>query len=144
MLDISFSELLLCFIVALVVLGPERLPGIARGVGRWTGKARSYVRNLTAELERESHIAEFKQQVTDAKRILEDESKSMQQSLEKTASAVENESRAMAAEVKQVADAAAAPAEPSSSTTESAGTPPVAPALMPDAAAPAEATRPHV
>jgi len=144
MLDISFSELLLCFIVALVVLGPERLPGIARGVGRWTGKARSYVRNLTAELERESHIAEFKQQVTDAKRILEDESKSMQQSLEKTASAVENESRAMAAEVKQVADAAAAPAEPSSSTTESAGTPPVAPALMPDAAAPAEAPRPHV
>ena len=51
MLDFSFSELLLCFVVALVVLGPERMPALARTVGRWTGKARVYMRNLTAELE---------------------------------------------------------------------------------------------
>jgi sec-independent protein translocase protein TatB len=74
MFDFSFSELLLCFVVALVVLGPERLPGIARGLGRWTGQAKAYMRNLSAELERESQVAEIKKQVTDAHRILKEES----------------------------------------------------------------------
>ncbi|MCK9384222.1 MAG: Sec-independent protein translocase protein TatB [Nevskia sp.] len=101
MLDIGFSELLLCFIVALIVLGPERLPAAARGIGRWTGKARSYMRNLTAELERESHVAEFKQQVSDAKRILDDESSEMKKSFDQTASQIETETRAVAAEVQQ-------------------------------------------
>lgn len=101
MLDIGFSELLLCFIVALIVLGPERLPAAARGIGRWTGKARSYMRNLTAELERESHVAEFKQQVSDAKRILDDESAEMKKSFDQTTSQIENETRAVAAEVQQ-------------------------------------------
>jgi sec-independent protein translocase protein TatB len=52
--DVGFSELVLCFFVALVVLGPQKLPPLARALGRWTGRARSYVRNLTAELERET------------------------------------------------------------------------------------------
>ncbi|GAC1625815.1 MAG: hypothetical protein NVS9B10_13180 [Nevskia sp.] len=85
MLDISFSELLLCFVVALVVLGPERLPGLARGIGRWTGKARSYMRNLSAELDRESSVAEFRQQIGDAKRILNEESTAMKQSFDEVA-----------------------------------------------------------
>lgn len=88
MLDISFSELLLCFVVALVVLGPERLPGIARGLGRWTGQARAYMRNLTAELERESQVAELKQQIGDAKRTFSEESASLQQSFRDTADEV--------------------------------------------------------
>lgn len=54
MFDVGFSELVLCFVVALVVLGPEKLPAVARTVGRWTGRARAYVRNLSAELERET------------------------------------------------------------------------------------------
>jgi sec-independent protein translocase protein TatB len=52
--DVGFSELVLCFVVALIVLGPQKLPAVARTLGRWTGRARSYVRNLSAELERES------------------------------------------------------------------------------------------
>ncbi|MBI3171399.1 MAG: twin-arginine translocase subunit TatB, partial [Hydrocarboniphaga effusa] len=47
MFEIGFSELLLCFVVALVVLGPQKLPVVARTLGRWTGRARMYVRNLT-------------------------------------------------------------------------------------------------
>jgi sec-independent protein translocase protein TatB len=76
MFDFSFSEILLCFIVALVVLGPERMPGVARTVGRWTGKARVYMRNLSAELERESQVAELKKQIEDAQRILREQSQS--------------------------------------------------------------------
>jgi sec-independent protein translocase protein TatB len=54
MFDVGFSELVLCFVVALVVLGPQKLPAVARALGRWTARARGYVRNLSAELERES------------------------------------------------------------------------------------------
>lgn len=78
MLDFSFSELLLCFVVALVVLGPERMPALARTVGRWTGKARVYMRNLTAELERETQVAELKKQIEDAQRVLREQSQSLQ------------------------------------------------------------------
>ncbi|WP_295682178.1 Sec-independent protein translocase protein TatB [uncultured Nevskia sp.] len=77
MLDISFSELLLCFLVALVVLGPEKLPRVARGIGRWTGQAKAYMRNLSAELDRESHASELKQQMADARRIFDEESTAM-------------------------------------------------------------------
>ncbi len=73
MLDISFSELAVCFLVALVVLGPERLPGVARALGRWTGKARTYMRNFTAELERETQVSELKQQLDDAQRVLKEQ-----------------------------------------------------------------------
>ena len=68
MFDIGFGELFLCFVVALVVLGPERLPKVARTVGRWTGQARGYMRNLSTELERENHAAEIKKRLEEANR----------------------------------------------------------------------------
>lgn len=77
MLDFSFSELLMCFLVALVVLGPEKLPRVARGIGRWTGQARAYMRNLSAELDRESHNSELRKQMDDARRIFDEESSAM-------------------------------------------------------------------
>ena len=40
MFDVGFAELLLCFVVALVVLGPQKLPELARTLGRWTARAR--------------------------------------------------------------------------------------------------------
>lgn len=98
MFDFSFSELLLCFIVALVVLGPERLPGVARGIGRWTGRARAYMRELSAELDRESSVAELRQQIGDARRILNEESGAMKRSFEDTAA----EGRAIVSEARQM------------------------------------------
>lgn len=73
MFDIGFSELVLCFVVALIVLGPERLPAVARSLGRWTGTARSYLRNLSAELEKESHAAELKKELLEARKAFEQE-----------------------------------------------------------------------
>jgi sec-independent protein translocase protein TatB len=68
--DVGFGELLLCFIVALVVLGPQKLPAVARSLGRWTARARSYVRNLSAELERETGGAGLKRDLDEAARAL--------------------------------------------------------------------------
>jgi sec-independent protein translocase protein TatB len=65
MLDFGFSEILLTSAIALVVLGPERLPKVARQVGNWVGRARVMARQLTEQLEREvTAEALLKQQST--------------------------------------------------------------------------------
>lgn len=65
MLDFGFSEILLTSAIALVVLGPERLPKVARQVGNWVGRARVMARQLTEQLEREVNAeALLKQQAT--------------------------------------------------------------------------------
>ena len=53
MFDIGFWELLLIAVLGLVVLGPERLPQVARTLGLWVGKSRHYMRQLSVELDRE-------------------------------------------------------------------------------------------
>lgn len=83
MFDISFPEILLCLIVALVVLGPERLPVVVRTLGRWTGMAKTYMRNLSAELERETQMSELRKQLDDAKRALNEHVSSGEQATRK-------------------------------------------------------------
>jgi sec-independent protein translocase protein TatB len=53
MLDVGFSEILLTSAIALIVLGPEKLPKVARQVGNWMGRARAMARQLSEQLERE-------------------------------------------------------------------------------------------
>ena len=86
MCDIGFSELLLCFIVALVVLGPEKLPKVARTVGRWSGQAKGYLRNLTSELDRESKLAELRQELESAKRLMTEQTQAAKEGVEKLVS----------------------------------------------------------
>jgi sec-independent protein translocase protein TatB len=59
MLDFGFSEILLTSAIALVVLGPERLPKVARQVGNWVGRARLMARQLSEQLEREISAEEL-------------------------------------------------------------------------------------
>ena len=86
MFDIGFSELLLCFIVALVVLGPEKLPKVARTVGRWSGQAKGYLRTLTSELDRESKLAELRQELESAKRLMTEQTQAAKEGVEKLVS----------------------------------------------------------
>ncbi len=64
MLDFGFSEILLTSAIALVVLGPERLPRVARKVGNWMGRARLMARQLSEQLEREVNAEELLREST--------------------------------------------------------------------------------
>lgn len=60
MFDVGFWEILLILILALVVIGPERLPGAARKAGYFVGKARRYIEGVRSEVESELDVNEFK------------------------------------------------------------------------------------
>ena len=60
MFEVGFSELLLIFALALIVLGPEKLPKLAQQVGRWVGRARAMARQFREQLEEEATSLERK------------------------------------------------------------------------------------
>jgi sec-independent protein translocase protein TatB len=72
MFDIGFSELLIVAIVALVVLGPERLPKATRFAGLWVRRARAQWHSVKDELERELAAEELKRGFQDAKDAISD------------------------------------------------------------------------
>lgn len=65
MFDIGFSELLLFGVIALIVLGPEKLPQAARTAGQWYAKLRRTVTTLQSEIEAELDLAETRKQMQD-------------------------------------------------------------------------------
>ena len=58
MFDVGFWELAVIFVVGLLVLGPERLPGVARQLGSWAGKARRMARVLTTQIQDEMNTVD--------------------------------------------------------------------------------------
>jgi sec-independent protein translocase protein TatB len=74
MFDIGFSEMVVLAVVALVVLGPERLPKVSRTAGQWMGKMRRYVDDVKSDINRQMELSELrnlKTQVTDAAREIQ-------------------------------------------------------------------------
>lgn len=60
MFDIGFSELMVIAVVALVVIGPERLPRVARTVGHLMGRLQRYVNDVKADINREMELEELR------------------------------------------------------------------------------------
>ena len=71
MFDIGFSELMLISVVALLVLGPERLPGAARTVGSFVRKARQSWDSVRTEFERQLALEDVKRSVREVRESLE-------------------------------------------------------------------------
>ena len=65
MFDIGFQEIVVIGVIALLVIGPERLPGAARTVGLYVGRIRRYVSHVRADIEREINAEELRQIVRD-------------------------------------------------------------------------------
>ena len=87
MFDVGFWEIALIMILALVVLGPERLPKAARTVGYWLGKGRRYIEGVKSQVEQEFDTGELK-------RILHNQEiqiKELQGKLQESASHIDHE-----------------------------------------------------
>ena len=85
MFDVGFSELVLIGIVALVVIGPERLPKVARMAGHLLGRMQRYVNDVKADINREIQLDELKKlraDVQDTARDLEMNIRSEMQTVE--------------------------------------------------------------
>jgi len=63
MFDIGFWELGVIMIVGLVVIGPDKLPGIARSAGKWVGKARYFISSVKQDVQKELRAEELKQAI---------------------------------------------------------------------------------
>jgi sec-independent protein translocase protein TatB len=75
MFDIGFSELLVIAVVALLVIGPERLPKVARTAGHMFGRLQRYVNDVKADIQREMELDELRKlrsQFEDAARSVQD------------------------------------------------------------------------
>lgn len=83
MFDVGFWELLLIGTLGLMVLGPERLPKVARRLGRWTGQAKAMARSLRTQLESEMELSELKKQAEVFKESMNVDPKASPESPEK-------------------------------------------------------------
>lgn len=79
MFDIGFTELLIVAVVALVVLGPEKLPTAIRTVGLWVGKIKRAVSSVQSEISEELRLDELKRTASIKKEELEKELNDMRQ-----------------------------------------------------------------
>lgn len=70
MFEIGFQEIVVIALLALIVLGPEKLPKLAAKLGHWTGRARSMARNLRQQLESEISYDELLKQKQEAEDAL--------------------------------------------------------------------------
>lgn len=76
--DVGFSEILLVLVVALVVIGPKRLPEAARFLGYWAGRLKRAVQHARADMERELGIDDIKREVHNQLRMEELEAERQQ------------------------------------------------------------------
>jgi sec-independent protein translocase protein TatB len=134
--DIGFSEIALIAVVALVVVGPERLPRVARMAGRMLGQVQRYVNSVKSEIDREMQIEELKKLQGE----LNSAAHSLETSLREGVQTVESQARQIETEVQSASGELAA-LEPPAPTpaTEHLATPAAPESPVPS---PPEATPP--
>ncbi len=72
MFDIGFFELCLIFLVALLVLGPDRLPRVARTLGHWLRRARHMAAGVRDQIDRELSLEDYKREMENQRRQFEE------------------------------------------------------------------------
>lgn len=100
MFDIGFTELLVVAIVALIVIGPERLPKVARTAGHLFGRMQRYVNDVKADISREMELDELKK----LRSTMEDTARSFEQSVQQGLSDTEKELNRVAESVQSGAE----------------------------------------
>jgi sec-independent protein translocase protein TatB len=99
MFDVSLTELMVIGVVALIVIGPERLPKVARTVGHLLGRAQRYVNDVKSDIQREIELDELRKFKTE----MEDAAQGVQQSLNDTQASLQEPVQQFRAELDEVA-----------------------------------------
>ena len=123
MFDVGFSELLVIALVALIVIGPERLPKVARTVGVLLGRLQRYVNDVKSDINREMQLDELKK--------MQDQISSQAQEMQNS---LTSEMRTVEDSLNQtIAAPAMAPVEsPATSPATAGAVEPASPTLAPD------------
>jgi sec-independent protein translocase protein TatB len=108
MFDIGFSELMVIAVVALIVIGPERLPKVARTVGLLFGRMQRYVNDVKSDISREMALDDLRK----LQSSMQDTVQSIQQSVTAEVQSAETEMNKIAADVPVVVADSAPPAVP--------------------------------
>ena len=112
MFDIGFSEIVVIMVVALIVIGPERLPKVARTLGLLWGRAQRYVNGVRADIERDMQLEELRQ----LKQKLEQEAMSVEQTAKQSLQSLDQQTQSLAKAIETSADLGSSP--PAAKTEE--------------------------
>lgn len=136
MFDIGFSELVVIGVVALVVIGPERLPKVARTVGVLVGRMQRYVSQVKADINREMEMGDLgkvKQEFETAARSFQTEVQSkaadVEREIREAQAQIDRELASTAAETTAAAQSAIAPPASTPPATVAEAAPPPSPQL---------------
>ena len=100
MFDIGFSELLVIGVVALIVIGPEKLPRVARTVGHLAGRLQRYVSDVKADINREIELDELRKMRDSMQQAASNFESSVQTELNKTETELNKSVEALVEEKK--------------------------------------------
>ena len=147
MFDIAFSEITLIAVVALIVIGPERLPKVAKTLGHMFGRLQRYVNEVKADINREMELDELrklKSEVQSAAQGLQDSVPQAAHEVESGVRSVEQQLNANESAATTVAagDTTAIAAVPATAETSAPSAPPASPAAPNDAEPPRQAAVP--
>jgi sec-independent protein translocase protein TatB len=121
MFDIAFSEIVVIAVVALIVIGPERLPKVARTLGHMFGRLQRYVNDVKADINREMELDELRKLRSEVQSAASE----FESSIHKAAQEVDSGVRSVETELNEAGTSPPVSATPPPADT---GTPPVAPA----------------
>lgn len=105
MFDIGFTEIFVIGVVALVVIGPERLPRVAKTVGHLFGRMQRYVSEVKADINREIDLDELRK----LQSTMQDTARSIEQSVSSQVNLIETEVKQTGSEVQKQVESAVAP-----------------------------------
>ena len=122
MFDIGFSELLVIGVVALIVIGPERLPRVARMIGHLMGRMQRYVADVKADIDREIELDELRKMRDSVQQAASNIESSVQSELNKAETELNKAAQSAAGEEKKETPAleANAPVSPAPGPSTSA------------------------
>ncbi len=116
MFGLSMWEIFIILVIALLVIGPERLPGLARTLGKWTYKVKKYVASAKAELDSEFNLQDMKKLLTEQ----ESEISKLRNMVEETRNEVEDSGRYMLGAINEAEQSVQSAAQSAKDSVEEA------------------------